>query len=224
MAKTRGTVFSSFLGDRDPDDIRRQFIEEPLAAARQPAIDTALRALQFLAAVPDAVVASRRRELERVKASGREDDPRLAALEASIEYAGRARTAAHLARTRVERIAGAMMGEAVLFHGFVSSESLSPLPDMTVKLVRPGDDTETRVLTATTDKDGYFSVPRPGKDDDLWRTRKADDGGSVQLTDADNDRTLSVEIADAKGNIVYRDPVALQISRPAYREYTIGEP
>ena len=222
MAKTRGKGFHGFLGDRDAEDVRKRFIDEPLAASQQPVLDTAFRTMQFLAEVPDAVVASRRRELERVRASGGAEDPRLALLDASIEYAGRARTAANLARTRVQRIAAAMMGEAVLFHGFVSTESLSPLEGMTVRLERHGDEKDARALTATTDKDGYFSVPRPGKDEDIWRARKAVDEGTAQPTDAAEDRAVSVEIADAGGKIVHRDPVPLHLGGTAYREYMIS--
>jgi len=225
MAKTRDKGFKGFFNDRDPDDVRRQFIEEPLAASQQPALEIGMRLMQFLAAVPDAVVASRRREIEHLRASGRDDDPRIAMLETSIEYAGRARTAAHLARTRVGRVAGAMMGgDAVLFHGFVSDESMTPLPDMTVRLVRAGDEGDKRSLTATTDDDGYFIVPRSAKKGGgAVKPRKSGEGGGVELTDAAEDRTVNVEIADASGTIVHRDPMPVDLGSTAYREYRIRE-
>jgi len=222
MAKSRGKGFSAFTLNRDADDARRKFIDEPLAAARQPAMETGLKMLSFLAAVPDAVVASRRRELERVRASRRDGDPRIAALEASIEYAGRARTAARLAQTRAEKISSTMFGGKVLFHGFVSNESLEPLPGMTVRIVAQasagrGDS----ALTATTDHEGYFSFAGGGKLGDIGREKKAVDADKVTLTDNVEDRTVAVEIADASGTVVQTDPTPLELGGTAYREYII---
>ena len=222
MAKTRRPGFLGFMGERSADDVRGKYIDEPLAAATQPALGTAMQLLQFVAAMPDAVVASRQRELERVKASGREDDPRIAALEASIAYAGHASAAANLARTRVQRFAGAMGGEEVLFHGFVSTPRLSPLEGMTVRLVRGGDQKDARALSATTEKDGYFSIPRPAKSDDIWRAAKSGEGGIEAADTTAVKREVSVEVADRSGKVVYRDPSKLDLDSSAYREYTVA--
>ena len=116
----------------------------------------------------------------------------------------------------------AMSGEAVLFHGFVSSESLMPLPGMTVSLVRSTADSGA-VLTATTETDGYFSVPRLGKGDEAKRAPDAAGTGAAASSAAAGERIVNVEIADGTGRIVYRDPVPLRVDGTAYREYTIRE-
>lgn len=223
MAKTRRPGFLGSMGERSADDIRGKYIDEPLAAATQPALGTALKLLQFVAAMPDAVAASRRRELERVKASGGDDDPRIAALEASIAYAGHASAAANLARTRVQRIAaGAMSGEDVLFRGFVSTPALAPLEGMTVRLVRNGDQKDAKALSATTEKDGYFSIPRPSKTDDIWRAAKSGEGGIEAADTTAVKREVSVEVVDRSGTVMYRDPTKLDLDGSAYREYTVN--
>jgi len=156
---------SSFFSDGlSAGSVQKEFIEAPLAAARQPAISTGLDLLAFMSAMPDIFLASEQRELKRLaRTSDNKNDPRIERLKVSIERATELSSTASLGKTRIDRAIIAASTEDNVFHGFVSDADLKPREKLTVRIsaFRGGDttgDKETKSLSTTTDADGYFSI------------------------------------------------------------------
>lgn len=250
ISKSKSNERAEFISESvDADTINRQFIEAPLAAARQPAITTGLDLLAFMTTLPDAFIASEKRELKRLARSGSDkNDPRIERLEISIERAGELRSSTHLGKARLERGLVSLSEDGNVFHGFVSGIDLQPREKITVRIsaAREGEKSD-KALSAMTDSDGYFSIPL-GKDtkkatspesavnlsgrmNELLMRVNAKAGSSSNAAtgeksythvDDGKDVLARVEILDAAGNILHRDASPLVVNAgTAYREYVI---
>jgi hypothetical protein len=232
--KSSKSGFPEFFADTNSaENARRQFIDAPLEAAKSSAYRSALDLARMLSLLPDAFAASQRRELKRMKRSVPEDDSRLATLEASIEQAEVLRTTARHGAVRAQRSLAALASRRDIFHGFVSDSELNPLEGLTVKLSR-GREGNTKDPSATTDKDGYFSMPldhrkitaneveiTPEHIAELFaqRVREASDGEQT----ASESVAVRVEILK-KAKLLQEDSIPLALDRGSvYREYVISE-
>jgi hypothetical protein len=235
MATQSKKGFPEFFADtQSANNLRRQFIEAPMDAAGQSALGAGIELANLLNILPGAFVASQERELERIKKSGVENDPRVAALQTSIEQASVLQTMAQRGQARIERGLVAFAGGDQVFHGFVSDAQLTPLKGLTVRLMGK------KTLSATTDDDGYFSIAL-GKKQQEDKRGQAGKGSLVQrITDlmsspgiapiASNTESAEgegearqVEILK-KGQLLHTDPASLTLGQgSAYREYVIGD-
>jgi len=154
----RKTAFPEFAADiQSVDAVGRQFIEVPLEGAQQSVLGSAADLAALLSVLPDAFAASQRRELSRILKSGNDRDPRVAALQASIEQADVLHATAGRGQARVQRALVALAGGSAVFHGFVSDGDLAPLEGLTVRLTDPKT-AGGKTLTAKTEADGHFSI------------------------------------------------------------------
>ena len=237
------TTNQSFLGgDQSPEKIRSEFIDKPLEAAKQAVLGSGLELFNLMSALPDAFIASQSRELERVKASGKDNDDRVALLEASIAQATVLRTTVQLGETRVGRALSSVGDSEIAFHGFVSNTEFEPVGGLTVRLSGRQGEGGKRGLTATTDNDGYFRIPLGSKSvsGKEWRTRvgqinfaekinilseqqaAAADASSANDTSGATKARAQVEILDGNKS-VYQDPVGVPIDEGSvYREYVVA--
>jgi pyruvate/2-oxoglutarate dehydrogenase complex dihydrolipoamide acyltransferase (E2) component len=227
--------------DTTGSSLNRHFVKAPLDAARQPAIDTALGLLDYKQVLPDAFLASQRRELARLRRYGDDKDPRVIALQASIERTGTLLDTAEAGRVRIDRVLDVVADDVDVFHGFVSDEELGPREGL---VVRVSADKGSASRTAKTGADGYFRIELEQR-----KTHAEDDAkaSKVNLSErmeellarsardtaaapADATGTRSayraigrVEILDAKGNLLYQDPAPLPLQGgTVYREYLVG--
>lgn len=236
---SRNTEFPDFFADtKSPESVRRQFLETPLEGARQSAIGPALELAQLLTLLPDAFAASQRRELKRIQSSAKEYDPRVAALEASIEQADAMRLMARRGEVRAQRSLTAFATRDEVFHGFVSDSELNPLPGLTVQLTS-GREKINKEFSATTDDDGYFSIPVGRK----GSTKREGEKQAENLTPEQIAELLArrgketsdyqqqwegrtgirVEILK-KDKLLHEDPVPIGLGEgSAYREYFISD-
>jgi len=237
------TTNQSFLGgDQSPEKIRSEFIDKPLEAAKQAVLGSGLELFNLMSALPDAFIASQSRELERVKASGKDNDDRVVLLEESIAQATELRTTVQLGETRVGRALSSVGDSEIAFHGFVSNTEFEPVGGLTVRLSGREGEGGKRGLTATTDNDGYFRIPLGSKSDSgkEWRTRvgqinfaekinilseqqaAAADASSTSDTSGATKARAQVEILDGNKS-VYQDPVGVPIDEGSvYREYVVA--
>jgi hypothetical protein len=239
--QSKKTGFPEFFADtQSAENLRRQFIEAPLEAAGQPALGAGIELANLLSILPGAFVASQERELERIKKSGVDNDPRVAALETSIEQAGVLQTMAQRGQVRIQRGLVAFAGADKVFHGFVSDVELTPLKGLTVRLSSEG----RKALSATTDDDGYFSIPlgarssrqqensgenksKAGKGSLLQRiTDLMASPGIAPLASAAESvagQGSQVEILK-RGKLLHTDPASLTLDQGSvYREYVIAD-
>jgi hypothetical protein len=239
--QSKKTGFPEFFADtQSAENLRRQFIEAPMEAAGQPALGAGIELANLLSILPGAFVASQERELERIKKSGIDNDPRVAALETSIEQAGVLQTMAQRGQVRIQRGLVAFAGADKVFHGFVSDVELTPLKGLTVRLSSEG----RKALSATTDDDGYFSIPlgarssrqqensgenksKAGKGSLLQRiTDLMASPGIAPLASAAESvagQGSQVEILK-RGKLLHTDPVSLTLDQGSvYREYVIAD-
>jgi hypothetical protein len=225
MATKSGGGFEfppSFIGNVDSADvIQKQFIEAPMAAAREPAMAAAIEVLKFMSAIPDALVASQDREVKRIARAHKGKDRAVTSAEASLERAKQMKAVVDLGLTRVQRMLAVASDRSAAFHGFVSDASMKPLHGLTVRLTAAEGQAGGH-LSAKTAEDGYFRIPfgtdktttRPVTAVEVGTTIDATTGGGAEVS-------ASVEILDSK-SVVYRDPEPLAIgSGPVYREYVI---
>jgi hypothetical protein len=236
-AKNSGPQFSEFVGKTDsPDAIRQEFIDKPLAAAKQTIASTGIEFLGFMSAIPEAFIAAQQRELERVAAVRGDKDKIVTRLQASIEQADRLRSIAEAGQARIVRIAEILgtSGQGSAFHGFVSDTSLNPLAGLTVRIVGLTDAKDTS-LSDTTDDKGGFRIPlgarqapppaqgapppsAPAGPAAAPTTSRAAAG----TTGTDQGIEAEVEILDANGKVLYQDPAPLVIrGGSVYREYVL---
>ncbi len=188
---------SSFFSDGlSTGSVQKEFIEAPLAAARQPAISTGMDLLAFMSAMPDIFLASEQRELRRLaRTTDNKNDPRIERLKVSIERASELSNTANLGKTRIDRAIVAASTEDNVFHGFVSDANLKPREKLTVRIsaARNGDtgnDKETKSLSTTTDTDGYFSISL-GKEK-IYSRKSATNESTVKLSEQMAERLASV--------------------------------
>ncbi len=208
MADQSGTTgFSEFSSAaQTPDAVRQKLIDAQMEAARQPALDLAGELLTFLGSLPGAFAESQRRELKRLMRSTDEKDPRVAALQASIEQADMLQSTALSGQARVNRALTALSRGGDYFQGFVSDADFAPLADRTVQL------TGFKTYSATTEADGYFSIALDLKE--MFSREPAAAG-----------KTGEWQVEILKGStLIYRDPTPLVLSGgSAYREYVVSE-
>lgn len=239
MADKSRKGYPEILADtKSAEDLRRKFIEGPLDASGQPALQTGLELASLLAVLPDAFRASQKRELERLQRQGKEDDPRIDALKTSMQQAQVLRTTAARGQARLQRALLAQTDRRSVFHGFVSDADFAPIPSLTVRLA--GDSERWgKPLSATTEDDGYFCIPlgstnegkqepftgRPGtvsqRIQDFFAEPRRQSFESSATENAND--AVRVEILK-DGNVLWKDSVALKPDGGSvYREYLIAD-
>jgi hypothetical protein len=241
--ESRKTGFPEFSFDsQSREALQRQLIETPMEAASQSALGTAVELFTFMSGLPDAFAASERRELKRILKSGNDADPRVAALQGSIEQADILQSTARLGQARVERALAALTDRrGDLFHGFVSDTAFTPLEGLTVRLT----DTKTagaKVFAATTGADGYFSMdlgtkqstPRDSraKDNPISMSQRIVDLVAGLGQDSSPAATGSAEAEAGVGQVdilksdklLHHDPALVVLKGGSvYREYVIAD-
>jgi len=238
--QTQKNQRSEFLaGEPTAEAIRKQFLDAPLAAARQPAINLGLEVLAFMAALPDAFVASEERELNRLSRTAEAgNDPRVERLKVSIARATELRTTSQQGKARIDRALVALSGESNVFHGFVSDNTFAPQKGLTVRLIAARDGAKGETLASTTtNTDGYFSMPFDRESDKKRKGQSPEPNvkSSERMAEKLSRRTASaatagdgnevlarVEILDAKAVVIHEDPVPIVVNAgTVYREYVI---
>lgn len=241
--QTQKNQRSEFLsGEPTAEAIRKQFLDAPLAAAQQPAMNIGLEVLAFMAALPDVFVASEERELNRLsRATDASNDPRMERLKVSIARAMELRATSQQGKARIDRALVSLSEEGNVFHGFISDNTLAPQKGLTVRLTaaRDGAKDET-FLSTTTNADGYFSIPfgresgkkRKGqppepnvKSSERMAERLSRKTTVSAATPGDGNEVLArVDILDAKANVIHEDPVPIVVNAgTVYREYVIEQ-
>jgi hypothetical protein len=240
MATQSKTTSANFLvGFQSSEKLQQQFIDSPMEAAGPSALATLGELAAFIRILPEALVASQRRELERLKASGTKNDDRVSALEASIQQAEALQTMVQHAQIRAQRALITLTGKEHVFHGFVSDSELTPFKGVTVRLIS-SKSTSNRSLSATTDDNGYFSIGLGRRAEDKRGTPTRPDavGISQRLTDlaarlsqepkavvpnGSDAETSRVEIL-LKGKLLYSDPdPVIHDEGSIYREYVVSD-
>ena len=235
--QSKKSGFPEFFADtQSAEKMRRQFIEAPGEAVAQSALGAGLELANLFSALPAAFVASQQRELERIKQAKVKDDPRVAALEQSIEHAGVLQATAQRGQVRVQRALVAVAGPDNVFHGFVSDAELTPLKGVTVRVTGVEG---ARSLSTTTGDDGYFSIQLGSKSDSgaNWGVKTGRGSlldrmaevmsGLAARGSADEKSAASqgghVEILK-KGELLHSDPASLVVDKGSvYREYVIDD-
>ncbi len=245
MATQSGHSGSSrFIGNaQSAEESRKEFIEVPMEASRQAAIGTALDLFAFMTALPDALLASDRRELKRLSSTAEsKEDPRIERLKVSIARGEQLRENVIHGKARIDRMLVSVSEDGNVFHGFVSDSDLQPREKLTVRVIAETGDQ----LSTTTAVDGYFSITlgKGGR----YASTKASPESVVNITDrmkellmrvnaksasnksaASDDKAYTsgqvlarVEILDATGNILQHDVLPLVVNEgTAYREYVV---
>ena len=229
-------------GEPTAETIRKQFLEVPMAAARQPAMNVGLEVLAFMVALPDAFVASEERELSRLsRGTARDNDPRVERLKASIARAMELRTTSQQGKARIDRMIVSLSGESHIFHGFVSDHTFVPQQGLTVRLSAARDGAKDETLASTTtNTDGYFSIPleresgknRKGqpreqnvKSSERMAEKLSRKAAASAATAGDGNEVLArVEILDAKAVVIHEDAIPLVVNAgTVYREYLVNQ-
>ncbi len=241
--QSKKTKCSAFITEQvDADTINKQFIEAPMNAARQPAICTGLDLLAFLSTLPDALIASEQRELERLsRVSNVQNDARIERLKTSIARTQDISSNANQGKARIERALVSLSESCYVFHGVVSDVDLKPLQGLTVRIVAQGSENTNRSLSSTTNADGYFSIPLDSSK--TAASKKTTLDSSVKLSErmaelfthvnapagaatdnnphsdnasaaaTDQKEVLAqVEILNANKNVIYQDPSPLVVN------------
>ena len=240
--------FSGLFGSaRTPEEIRRRFIEAPADASAPAALASALEIASVLTKLPDIFIASQNKELERLRATAGENNSRANALQASIEQAQELTATAEKGQARVQRVATSVAAGQKVFHGFVSAPGLEPVAGLTVRLTERKAGGATG--TATTDEDGYFSMPLGPKELGAAGTKGRAFSLSQQinrLMETPTARVAAINLnasADTantaaagqqteestvqifrKKKLLHEDPIPVDLSKGSvYREYVINE-
>jgi hypothetical protein len=155
------------------DAVRKEFIETPLAAAQQPAINTGLDLLAFMTALPNAIVASEQRELKRLlRTTDDNNDDRIERLKLSIERTNELHTTVLQGKARIDRVLVSLSTEGNIFHGFVSDADAKPMAKLTVRIFK--DRTEGVNLKAVNFLSGiWWRSLRSARGVRRWFGRKA---------------------------------------------------
>jgi len=227
-------------GEPTAEAIRKQFLEAPMAAAQQPAINVGLEVLAFMAALPAAFVASEERELNRLsRTSDASNDPRMERLKVSIARAMEWRATSQQGKARIDRALVSLSGDGNVFHGFISDNTFAPQTGLTIRIAVARDGAkETTVSSATTNADGYFSIPfdreplktqkgQPPEPNVKSSGRMAErlsrkTTASAAATGDGKEVLARVEILDSKAVVIHEDSVPLVVNAgTVYREYVI---
>jgi hypothetical protein len=237
--------FSGMFGSaRTPEEVRRRFIEAPLDASVPAALEAVLEVASVLTRLPEVFIASQNQELDRLRGSVGSKDPRFDALQASIEHAQELQATADKAQVRIQRVAVATATGQKIFHGFVSAPDLTPLAGVSVRLTERAAGGAKG--GATTDEEGYFSLPlEPAsytattgaktKDfslsqrvNKLFETRRLDTLDRAQDANADTEKEATTRESTVqifrKNKLIYEDPIPLELDGGSiYREYIVNE-
>jgi hypothetical protein len=227
MAQSRNTGSEFVGGDQSAETMRRKFIETPMNAAQQPAVDALLEVASLLAILPQAFIGSQKRELERMTASGKEkeNEPRIADLKASIERAEVIAATAQRGQVRAQKAFTALNDNAVVFHGFVSDETSAPMLGLTVRLLNAAQTRKGKPLEATTDKDGYFRIKIGTKGDQTNPFSGLFTGSAETKSQRSSDQASAEAQVQILGKqLLYTDPWPVPMDQGSvYREYAISQ-
>lgn len=230
-----------FANSQSTENMRRQFIEAPLDASVPAALGPVLELAKVLTSLPAAFVTSQKKELQRVKETGGENDERIPTLEASIQQSETLQVMAGRGQLRVQRLLGMMATGENVFHGFVSGPDFAPMSGITVRLT--GAKGGRAKAADTTDDDGYFSISLGPNDygsqsnskrslsvsqrvNRLFETRKLDVGDSTEAEKAEKDEEASRSTVQIlrKNTLLHEDPLPVIVDEgTVYREYVVGE-
>jgi len=238
MTQAKNPGFPQFFADtKSAESVRRHLLEAPLDAVGPSLLAAGLEVGQLLSILPGAFIESQKRELNRLKATGAENDERVTLLESSIEDAEGLQTFMRAGQARAQRVIGAATTREDVFHGFVSDSDFAPVTGVTVRL--RGTKAVRSKASATTDEHGYFSIP-------LGTKRETGGGSSLTFsqqlnrmfepktipTPAPQDEqqgekkelvTACVEIV-RKRQVVHEDPNPVPLDAgTVYREYVVSE-
>jgi len=245
MAQAKNPGFPQFFADtKSAESVRRHLLEASLDAIGPSLLAAGLEVGQLLSVLPGAFLESQKRELNRLKASGVENDGRVALLESSIEDAQGLQTLMRSGQARAQRVMGAATTGEDVFHGFVSDSDFAPVAGVTVRL--RNIQTERAKPSATTDENGYFSIPLGTKRDPAsggassltfsQRLKRMFEAPSVPPKPAptpatqgekqgakENRFTAQVEIVRKK-QVIHEDPILVLLDAgTVYREYVVSE-
>ena len=237
--------FSGVFGSaRTPEEVRRRFIEAPLDASVPAALEAVLEMASVLTRLPEVFIASQKQELDRLRTSVGPNDPRFDALQASIGHAEELQATADKAQVRIQRVASATATGQKVFHGFVSAPDLAPLVGVSVRLTERAAGGAKG--GATTDDEGYFSLPlEPAsytattatktKDfslsqrvNKLFETRRLDTLDRAEDANADSEKEATTRESTVqifrKNKLIYEDPIPVELDAGSiYREYIVNE-
>jgi hypothetical protein len=237
--------FSGVFGSaRTPEEVRRRFIEAPLDASVPAALEAVLEMASVLTRLPEVFIASQNQELERLRSSVGSNDPRFDALQASIEHAEELKATADKAQVRIQRVAGATAAGQKVFHGFVSAPDLTPLAGVSVRLTEQAGGGAKG--GATTDEEGYFSLPLERANytattgaktrdfslsqrvNKLFETRRLDTLDRTEDANADSEKDATTRESTVqifrKNKLIYDDPIPVELDAGSiYREYIVNE-
>ena len=226
MASLRDGGSEFIGGNHSADNSRRKFIDAPMEAVQQPALDSFMELAGLFSILPQAFIASQKRELERVTATGKEDDPRRSVIQASIDRAVAIQATAQLGKARFQRAVDALNDKAYVFHGFVYDEGLVSQSGLVVRLIDAGQTSKGQTLEAITSSDGYFRIKLGVKGGTSGAPQPINDlfmgSTGTKLPKSDTSTAeAQVEIL-RKEKVIYADsdPVPLD-QGTAYREYVI---
>ena len=236
--------FSGVFGSaRTPEEVRRRFIEAPLDASVPAALEAVLEMASVLTRLPEVFIASQNQELERLRSSVGSNDPRFDALQASIEHAEELKATADKAQVRIQRVVGATATGQKVFHGFVSAPDLTPLAGVSVRLTEQAGGAKG---SATTDEEGYFSLPLERANytattgaktrdfslsqrvNKLFETRRLDTLDRTEDANADSEKDATTRESTVqifrKNKLIYDDPIPVELDAGSiYREYIVNE-
>jgi len=207
-----------FADAASSEKLRQQFMEAPLAGAQQEALGIGQELADLLAVLPAAFVDSQRRELARVQREQLPNDPRVAAIQISIDQARELQATARSGAARVERTVAAMSSTDEVFHGFVSGPDLAPAKGLTIRLTDP---TGGKRLSATTADDGYFHIVL-GKSGE-WRGA-AGKAARAKSAEADMHDESASNTAGDTGTGGEQSGITVEILRRGTQIYTDPEP
>lgn len=237
--------FSGVFGSaRTPEEVRRRFIEAPLDASVPAALEAVLEIASVLTQLPEVFIASQNKELDRLRTSVGPNDARFDALQASIEQAEELQATADKAQVRIQRVAVATANGQKVFHGFVSAPDLTPLAGVSVRLTERAAGGAKG--GATTDEEGYFSLPlelasytastgAKARDfslsqriNRLFETRRLDTLDKAVDVNADAEKEATTRESTVqifrKNKLIYEDPIPVELDAGSiYREYIVNE-
>ena len=245
MTQAKNPGFPQFFADtKSAESVRRHLLEAPLDAVGPSLLAAGVELGQLLSILPGALIESQKRELNRLKTTGAENDERVALLESSIADVEGLQTVMRAGQARAQRVVGAATTGEDVFHGFVTDADLAPVAGVTVRLRNV--QVERSKPSATTDENGYFSIPLGTKRDTAaggassltfsQRLNRMFEAPSVQPKPAptpapqgekqdakENRFTARVEIV-RKRQVIHEDPnLVLLDAGTVYREYVVSE-
>jgi hypothetical protein len=190
--------------------------------------------LSLQAALLGGMVRSQRREADRLATTFGEDDERVAraAMRADLLDGITGETTTHAAQ--VARFVDTVRKDGI-FHGYVMLADGSPAAGYTVTAVAADSRRKTKLRgKGKTDAEGYFSFNMAGGTQAAERTdvdalfkriRIAEIPGAAEPDDQDAAGTITAEVLDPTGRVVFEDPLPPTFDRMTseFRIYNLGE-